>query len=85
MEYDWCLFFIVIIVVGFLCKCFILFLIFKVILKRLFIIFCNVSVVVYNEIRFSEIVFFVLILIIDELFIDKNRSLYFLKLMNILN
>lgn len=85
MEYDWCLFFIVIIVVGFLCKCFILFLIFIVILKRLFIIFCNVSVVVYNEIRFSEIVFFVLILIIDELFIDKNRSLYFLKLMNILN
>lgn len=62
MEYDWCLFFIVIIVVGFLCKCFILFLI----LKRLFIIFCNVSVV-NNEIRFSEIVFLVLILIIDEL------------------
>lgn len=76
MEYDWCLFFIVIIVVGFLCKCFILFLIFKVILKRLFIIFCNVSVV-NNEIRFSKIVFFVIILIIDELFIDKNRIYIF--------
>lgn len=73
MEYDWCLFFIVIIVVGFLCKFFILFLI----LKRLFIIFCNVSVVVYNEIRFSEIVFFVIFLIIDELFIDKNRIYIF--------
>lgn len=38
-----------------------------------------------NETRFSETVFSVLTLIIDELFIDKNRSSHSLKSMNILN
>lgn len=84
-EYDWCLFSIATTAVGFLCKCSILFSIFKVILKRPFITFCNASVVVYNETRFSETVFSVLTLIIVELFIDKNRSSHSLKSMNILN
>lgn len=79
-EYDWCLFSIATTAVGFLCKCSILF----SILKRPFITFCNASVV-YNETRFSETVFSVLTLIIDELFIDKNRSSHSLKSMNILN
>lgn len=79
-EYDWCLFSIATTAVGFLCKFSILF----SILKRPFITFCNASVV-NNETRFSKTVFSVITLIIDELFIDKNRSSHSLKSMNILN